>query len=159
MWLQRLFSSHISTLTCFPPLQGTASTEAEELYDVYNLNVVTVPSRLPNQRIDHEARLYPDREAKYISLYCTVLTAYFDNRPVLIGTSSVTESEEIQKVLTLSWPWARHTKDNDIIERVKSTSDEFGEAGAISHVWKWTDFERNAPRTKRPRTEKQLPIG
>ena len=79
---------------------GTAATEAPEFFEVYDLNVVEVPSRLPNQRIDHKPRLFPDRRGKLISIYQIVMKAHWDRRPVLIGTSSVEESELIQKLLT-----------------------------------------------------------
>ncbi len=81
-------------------LQGTATTEAAEFYNVYNLNVMEVPSRLPNQRIDHPARMFADRDAKMISLYMTVMEAQAQDRPVLIGTSSVSDSEQIEQVLS-----------------------------------------------------------
>ena len=80
-------------------LQGTAATEAAEFFDVYNLNVVEVPSRLPDQRVDHGCRMYADRWAKLISLYQIVLEAHAQGRPVLIGTSSVAESEQVEGLL------------------------------------------------------------
>ncbi|KAL0025616.1 hypothetical protein WJX79_008377 [Trebouxia sp. C0005] len=80
-------------------MTGTAATEAAEFFDVYNLNVVEVPSRLPDQRVDHGCRLYADRWAKLISLYQTVLEAHAQHRPVLIGTSSVAESEQVEGLL------------------------------------------------------------
>jgi len=83
---------------CFV-LQGTAATKAAEFFDVYNLNVVEVPSRLPDQRVDHRCRMYADRWAKLISLYQIVLEAHAQDRPVLIGTSSVEESEQVEGLL------------------------------------------------------------
>ena len=83
---------------CFV-VQGTAATEAAEFFDVYNLNVVEVPSRLPDQRVDHSCRMYVDRWAKLISLYQIVLEAHAQDRPVLIGTSSVEESEQVEGLL------------------------------------------------------------
>lgn len=80
-------------------VQGTAATEAAEFFDVYNLNVVEVPSRLPDQRVDHRCRMYADRWAKLISLYQIVLEAHAQDRPVLIGTSSVAESEQVEGLL------------------------------------------------------------
>ncbi|DBA84483.1 TPA: hypothetical protein ACH3X1_006102 [Trebouxia sp. C0004] len=80
-------------------MTGTAATEAAEFFDVYKLNVVEVPSRLPDQRIDHRCRMYADRWSKLISLYQIVLEAHAENRPVLIGTSSVAESEQVEGLL------------------------------------------------------------
>jgi len=80
-------------------VQGTAATEAAEFFDVYNLNVVEVPSRLPDQRDDHGCRMYVDRWGKLISLYQIVLEAHAQDRPVLIGTSSVAESEQVEGLL------------------------------------------------------------
>ena len=66
---------------------------------MYNLNVVEVPSRLPNRRLDHKARLFPDQSGKMISIYQIVMKAHEEQRPVLIGTSSVEESELIKELL------------------------------------------------------------
>ena len=80
-------------------MQGTAMTEAEEFFNVYKLNVIQVPSRLPNQRLDHPSRLFTNRNEKLLSIYVTVMQAHWRDRPVLIGTSSVAESEVILEVL------------------------------------------------------------
>lgn len=93
--LQRAIATIISNLS----LQGTAITEAEEFHDVYKLNVVQIPSRLPNQRLDHAARMFLYNEEKLASIYIVVMQAYWQQRPVLIGTSSVEESEKIFRLL------------------------------------------------------------
>lgn len=80
-------------------MQGTAITEAEEFHDVYKLNVVQIPSRLPNRRCDHPARMFLYNEHKLISIYIVVMQAYWQQRPVLIGTSNVEESEKIFRLL------------------------------------------------------------
>ena len=86
-------------------MQGTAITEAEEFYNVYKLNVIQVPSRLPNQRLDHDPVLFVSSNSKLINLYVMVMQAHWHQRPVLIGTSSVDESEEIQWLLEgKRWP-------------------------------------------------------
>ena len=92
-------------VTVIVDMQGTAITEAEEFYNVYKLNVVQVPSRLPNQRIDHEPVLFVDFATKLINIYVMATQAHSRQRPVLIGTSSVEESEAIQQVLEgKMWP-------------------------------------------------------
>lgn len=80
-------------------MQGTAITEAEEFHNVYKLNVIQVPSRLPNKRLDHDPVLFVSNEYKLLTVYVMVMQAYWQQRPVLIGTSSVEESEAIQWVL------------------------------------------------------------
>ena len=92
------FSEHIMRPVLLL-LQGTAITEAREFYEVYGLNVVEVPSRLPNIRIDHAPRLFTHRVDRLVSLYLIVMEAHQRGRPVLIGTASVAESEQIDILL------------------------------------------------------------
>lgn len=80
-------------------MQGTAITEAEEFYNVYKLNVVQIPSRLPNRRQDFAPRMFLCNEQKLVSIYVVVMQAYWRQRPVLIGTASVSESEDIFRLL------------------------------------------------------------
>lgn len=95
----------MGAVTVTVDVQGTAITEAEEFYNVYKLNVVQVPSRLPNQRIDHDPVLFANNQLKLISVYAIAMQALWQERPVLIGTSSVEESEAIQQVLEgKRWP-------------------------------------------------------
>ena len=80
-------------------MQGTAITEAEEFFHVYKLNVIQVPSRLPNRRRDYPTRLFVSRIEKLLSVYKYVMASCHQQRPVLIGTSSVSESEAILSLL------------------------------------------------------------
>ena len=80
-------------------MQGTAITEAEEFFHVYKLNVIQVPSRLPNRRRDYPPRLFVSRIEKLLSVYKYVMASCHQQRPVLIGTSSVSESEAILSLL------------------------------------------------------------
>ena len=66
---------------------------------MYGLNVVEVPSRLPNIRIDHEPRLFYFQSDRLVSLFLIVLEAHVNGRPVLIGTASVDESQRIYDLL------------------------------------------------------------
>ena len=87
-------------------------TEAEEFYDVYKLNVVQIPSRLPNRRRDHPARMFLFHEHKLVSIFIVVMQAYWQQRPVLIGTSSVDESEKIFRLLNGTL-WAPNEFESD----------------------------------------------
>lgn len=66
---------------------------------MYGLNVVEVPSRLPNIRIDHDPRLFYFQSDRLVSLFLIVLEAHVNARPVLIGTASVDESQRIYDLL------------------------------------------------------------
>ena len=66
---------------------------------MYGLNVVEVPSRLPNIRIDHEPRLFLHHNERLVSLFLIVMEAHHQGRPVLIGTASVEESQHIFDML------------------------------------------------------------
>ncbi|GFR45077.1 hypothetical protein Agub_g6452, partial [Astrephomene gubernaculifera] len=74
-------------------MTGTAQPAAAELFELYGIKVVPVPTNRPSRRTDHPPRLYPDKALKMHALAEQVVLAAEDMRPVLIGTTSVQESE------------------------------------------------------------------
>ena len=82
--------------------QGTAATEAEEFYSQYGLRVITVPPHRPCMRVDHEMRVYLRRWVKKGELDRLIADSAWRRQPVLIGTGSVVESDEISGWLS-SW--------------------------------------------------------
>jgi len=82
----------------YPKLCGmtaTAQPSAEELKEFYELRVVVIPSNKPSVRIDHPDRVFTHREAKRSALVAEVRDVHAAGRPVLVGTASVKESEEL----------------------------------------------------------------
>ncbi|KAG2432243.1 hypothetical protein HXX76_009162 [Chlamydomonas incerta] len=80
-------------------MTGTAQPAAAELFELYNIKVVPVPTNRPSRRIDHQARLYYDKALKMHALAEEVDAAVAQHRPVLIGTTSVQESELVLNYL------------------------------------------------------------
>jgi preprotein translocase subunit SecA len=82
----------------YPRLCGmtaTARPSAEELKEFYDLRVVVIPSNKPSVRIDHPDRVFTHREAKQSALLDEIRDVHAARRPILVGTASVKESEEL----------------------------------------------------------------
>lgn len=80
-------------------MTGTASTDADEFESVYNLVVAPVPTALPVARKDYEDAVYATVEAKWRAAAAEVARAHKTGRPVLVGTSSIEDSEDFAKRL------------------------------------------------------------
>ncbi|RTK92263.1 MAG: preprotein translocase subunit SecA [Rickettsiales bacterium] len=81
-------------------MTGTAMTEAGELKDIYNLDVVSVPTHHPVSRVDNEDVIYGTKAEKYKALIALIKDCYDRGQPVLVGTVSIEKSEEISRELT-----------------------------------------------------------
>ena len=77
----------------------TGTSDVEEFRDIYGLNTYKVDSRVPSVRIDEEDELYSTKDAKYEVIIKDVLSCQSTGQPVLIGTLSIQESDEICKRL------------------------------------------------------------
>ncbi|OES46026.1 accessory Sec system translocase SecA2 [Domibacillus iocasae] len=76
-------------------MTGTAKTEEKELLDVYNMQVVRVPTNRPVQRIDMPDRIYRTSEEKYAAVTAETAARHVKGQPVLVGTTSILQSEKI----------------------------------------------------------------
>ena len=76
-------------------MTGTAMTEDQEFRDIYNLDVVEVPTNEPMIRIDHPDRVFKTIEAKYDAIVEQVRECYDKGQPVLVGTVTIDRSEEL----------------------------------------------------------------
>lgn len=81
-------------------MTGTAMTEAGELKDIYNLEVVSVPTHHPISRADHDDEIYGTKKEKYQAIIKLIKDCYERGQPVLVGTVSIEKSEEISEELT-----------------------------------------------------------
>ena len=75
-------------------------TEAGELKDIYNLEVVSVPTHNKVTRIDHDDAIYGTTSEKYKAVIELIKDCHSKGQPVLVGTISIEKSEEISKELT-----------------------------------------------------------
>jgi preprotein translocase subunit SecA len=80
-------------------MTGTAMTEAGEFLKIYKLDVASVPTHRPINRIDSNDRIYGEIDAKYNAIVEEVNTVSKQGRPVLVGTTSIENSELISKLL------------------------------------------------------------
>ncbi len=82
-------------------MTGTAETEAGEFWDIYKLDVVTIPTNKPIARIDMNDRVYRTKKEKYAAVIDEIVRLVEEGRPVLVGTTSVEISELLSRMLTL----------------------------------------------------------
>ena len=81
-------------------MTGTAKTEEEEFIQIYNLEVVEIPTNLPIQRMDQQDAVYKTNEAKLNPVVEDIIERNKKGHPILLGTVSVEASEEVSKQLT-----------------------------------------------------------
>ena len=82
-------------------MTGTAETEAGELWDIYKLDVVVIPTNRPIARNDMNDRIYKTQRDKYNAVIAEVEKMVAEGRPVLVGTTSVEISELLSRMLTM----------------------------------------------------------
>ena len=80
-------------------MTGTAETEAGEFWDIYKLDVVVIPTNKPIIRDDREDLVYKTKREKYNAVIDEIEKLVKENRPVLVGTTSVETSELLGKML------------------------------------------------------------
>lgn len=80
-------------------MTGTAKTEEDEFLKIYKLPVIVIPTNRPVARIDHPDVIYKTKRAKYKAVANDVAEIHAKGQPVLIGTTSITQSEELSHIL------------------------------------------------------------
>ncbi|WP_289024824.1 preprotein translocase subunit SecA [uncultured Sphingomonas sp.] len=80
-------------------MTGTAATEAAEFYDIYKMNVVTIPTNLPVQRVDEEDEFYKNTHDKFRAIARKIREHAQKGQPVLVGTVSIEKSEMLSEFL------------------------------------------------------------
>ena len=112
-------------------MTGTAVTEAGELWEIYKLDVVEIPTNRPMQRDDREDKIYKTKREKYNAVIEEVTLLTEAGRPVLIGTTSVEISELLSRMLSIRSVRHNvlnaklHKKEADIVE-------EAGKSGMVT---------------------------
>ncbi|MBK8193061.1 MAG: preprotein translocase subunit SecA [Lewinellaceae bacterium] len=82
-------------------MTGTAETEAKELWDIYKLDVVVIPTNRPISRQDHEDLVYKTAREKYNAVIDDIIELRDKGRPILVGTTSVEISELLSRMLKM----------------------------------------------------------
>lgn len=109
-------------------MTGTAETEAGELWDIYKLDVVVIPTNRPIARNDMNDRVYKTKREKYKAVIEEIERMVEAGRPVLVGTTSVEISEMLSKMLAMRkiehnvLNAKLHQKEADIVARAGQKS-------------------------------------
>ncbi len=80
-------------------MTGTADTEAVEFKEIYNLDVVVIPTHKPMIRIDYPDVIYKTEKEKFEAVVREIQRLHKIGRPVLVGTTSIEKSEKLSKML------------------------------------------------------------
>ncbi len=80
-------------------MTGTAETEAAEFHDIYDLDVLPVPSHRENQRKDDNDQVFKTRREKFNAVVAKIQACHEKGQPVLVGTASVEASETLARML------------------------------------------------------------
>lgn len=107
-------------------MTGTADTEKEELMQVYGMNTVVIPTNKPVQRIDQTELIFSTKEAKKKSILTKIKQLHEQGQPILIGTSTIEESEEYSSML----------QDSNIQHVVLNAKNHEKEADIIANAGK-----------------------
>jgi len=112
-------------------MTGTAETEAGELWDIYKLDVVVIPTNRSIIRQDREDLVYKTKREKFNAVADEIVDLITKGRPVLVGTTSVETSELLSRMLTL-----RKIKHNvlnaKLHQREADIVAEAGRAGTVT---------------------------
>ncbi len=112
-------------------MTGTAETEAQELWSIYKLEVVSIPTNRAIVRKDHEDKVYKTKREKYNAVIEEIEALVKAGRPVLVGTTSVETSELLSRMLKL-----RNIKHNvlnaKLHQREAQIVQEAGYAGTVT---------------------------
>lgn len=112
-------------------MTGTAVTEAGELWEIYKLDVVEIPTNLPIQRQDHQDAVYRTAREKYNAVAEEIQKLTQAGRPVLVGTTSVEISELLSRMLKLRG--IKHNVLNaKLHQREADIVAEAGQAGTVT---------------------------
>ena len=112
-------------------MTGTAKTEEDEFLKIYKLPVVVVPTNRPVQRVDEPDAIYKTKRAKYRAVGQAVEEIHKTGQPILIGTTSITQSEELSAILK------KHGVEHNVLnakyhEKEAEIIKDAGQKGAVT---------------------------
>ena len=88
-------------------MTGTAVTEADEFQDIYNLEVMEIPTNMPMKRIDDDDEVYRTAAEKFRAISALIEDCKGRGQPVLVGTTSIEKSEQLAEMLRKQG-WEQH---------------------------------------------------
>ena len=93
------FQNYFRLYSKLAGMTGTAMTESEEFYDIYKLNVVSIPTNREMRRKDFNDKIYRTEKEKYNAITNKIIECHSNGQPVLVGTTSIEKSEKISGYL------------------------------------------------------------
>lgn len=105
-------------------MTGTAKTEEEEFREIYNMEVISIPTNRPIARVDKPDVLYPTLESKFKAVVEDIKARYAKGQPVLVGTVAVESSELLSRLLD----------ENNVPHAVLNAKNHFKEAEIIMNA-------------------------
>lgn len=112
-------------------MTGTAQTEASEFLQIYNLEVVSIPTNVPVRRKDLNDLIYKSEQEKFEAVIAKIKELYTKGQPVLVGTASIEKSELLhgllqkQRIPHTVLNAKQHTRESEIIK-------DAGKKGAVT---------------------------
>ena len=112
-------------------MTGTAQTEATEFAEIYNLDVVSIPTNVPVTRVDKNDLIYKSEIEKFDAVSKKIKEYHEKGQPVLVGTASIEKSEHLHNLLTKAkvphtvLNAKQHEKEGKIVE-------DAGQKGAVT---------------------------
>ncbi|QNA88046.1 preprotein translocase subunit SecA [Massilia sp. Dwa41.01b] len=94
------FQNYFRMYTKLSGMTGTADTEAYEFQEIYGLETVVIPPNRPSQRKDRQDQVYKSAQEKYNAMLIDIRDCYERGQPVLVGTTSIENSELLSGILT-----------------------------------------------------------
>ena len=125
------FQNYFRMYTKLAGMTGTAKTEEDEFLKIYKLPVIVIPTNKPIARTDHPDVIYKTKKAKYKAVANAVEEIHKTGQPVLIGTTSITQSEQLSSVLQ------KRGIEHNVLnakyhEREAEIIKDAGQAGAVT---------------------------
>ena len=93
------FQNYFRLYSKLSGMTGTADTEAYEFQEIYGLETVVIPPNRPSKRSDQQDRIYKTTQEKYVAAIADIRECYERGQPVLVGTTSIENSEIIAQLL------------------------------------------------------------
>ena len=125
-------------------MTGTAETEAGEFWDIYKLDVVSIPTNRPIAREDMNDRVYKTKRAKYKAVIAQIEEYSRAGRPVLVGTTSVEISEQLSKMLQL-----RGIKHNVLNAKLHQKEADIVALAGRSTLGKYVEVDANGNKVEK----------
>ena len=110
-------------------MTGTAATQREEFRSIYALEVEVIPTHRPMIRVDQPDVVFPTKREKHLAVVEEIRCAYATGRPVLVGSASVEESEQLSAMLGGIPHQVLNARDD---EREAAIIERAGERGAVT---------------------------